>query len=859
MAGNYLGKYSITPANNSTTSTSSISVAEGMLPSNINNAFRDIMADVRQWYNDGQWIEYGDGSGTYTPTYVSATAFTIDGVDVTSVYHAGRRIKLIATTPGTIYGTVSSTTFSTNTTVNVTWDSGSLSSEAITNVYVGILSKTNSSIPSESIGSTQIADGSVTTAKLAADAVTTAKIADDSIDSEHYVDGSIDTAHIGDSQITTAKIADSNITTAKIAADAITNAKIADDSIDSEHYVDGSIDTAHIADAVIVTNAEHSAHTADNVTFFTTSASDARYFRQDSSETISSGDTWSASDSYVATTAAIDARVIDLVDDVGGFYPIANETSFPNTNPDVNDGAGTIISIKEIASTRTPAAGTVTITSGTLGGSTVTITGCGSTVLTAGFGVLLETTSTLNTYAFHRLSPKATEVTTVASISGDITTVANDGTDIGVVVGLSTDIQNLADIEDGTTATDAISNVGNNISDVTAVATNLTGSNTIGTVATDLSGSDNIGTVGTDIVNVNLVGGSIGNVNTVATNIADVNSFANTYRIAASAPVTSLDVGDLYFDTTANELKVYKTSGWSAAGSTVNGTSARFTYNITGTPSSVSGSDANGNTLAYDAGFADTYVNGVRMSSSDITITSGTSVVFATALADGDVVDVVAYGTFNVAAIDASNITSGTLNAARIGSASIDLTTKVTGVLPYANGGTGLSSLGSAGQALKVNSGGTALEFGDVSISLSYTKGTNTGDNSTTAFTINSGRSVNDVLVLVNGFLLTPTTDYTISGTTLTFVTAPASSAEIVVRYLPLNNNGVYTNDTATGDNSTTAFTIDSGRTVEDVIVTVNGVTLVPATDYTISGTTLTFTTAPTTSAEISIRYLRLT
>jgi hypothetical protein len=819
MAGNYLGKYSITPANNSTTSTSSISVAEGMLPSNINNAFRDIMADVRQWYNDGQWIEYGDGSGTYTPTYVSATAFTIDGVDVTSIYHAGRRIKLVATTPGTIYGTVSSTTFSTNTTVNVTWDSGSLSSEAITNVYVGILSKTNSSIPSDSIGSTQIADGSITTAKLAADAVTTAKIAD--------------------SNVTTAKITDSNVTTAKINDNAVTADKI--------------------ADAVIVTNAEHSGHTPDDVTFFTTSASDARYFRQDSSETISSGDTWSASDSYVATTAAIDARVIDLVDDVGGFYPIANETSFPNTNPDVNDGAGTIISIKEIASTRTPAAGTVTITSGTLGGSTVTITGCGSTVLTAGFGVLVETTSTLNTYAFHRLSPKATEVTTVASISGDITTVANDGTDIGVVVGLSTDIQNLADIEDGTTATDAISNVGNNISDVTAVATNLTGSNTIGTVATDLSGSDNIGTVGTDIVNVNLVGGSIGSVNTVATNIADVNSFANTYRIAASAPVTSLDVGDLYFDTTANELKVYKASGWSAAGSTVNGTSARFTYNITGTPSSVSGSDANGNTLAYDAGFADVYVNGVRMSASDITITSGTSVVFATALADGDVVDVVAYGTFNVAAIDASNITSGTLNAARIGSASIDLTTKVTGVLPYANGGTGLSSLGSAGQALKVNSGGTALEFGNVSISLSYTKGTNTGDNSTTAFTINSGRSVNDVLVLVNGFLLTPTSDYTISGTTLTFTTAPASSAEIVVRYLPLNNNGIYTNDTATGDNSTTAFTIDSGRTVEDVIVTVNGVTLVPATDYTISGTTLTFTTAPTTSAEISIRYLRLT
>jgi hypothetical protein len=87
---------------------------------------------------------------------------------------------------------------------------------------------------------------------------------------------------------------------------------------------------------------------------------------------------------------------------------------------------------------------------------------------------------------------------------------------------------------------------------------------------------------------------------------------------------------------------------------------------LSGTPSSVSGADDNGSTLAYDAGFADVYVNGVRMSSSDITITSGTSVVFASALADGDVVDIVAYGTFNVAAIDGSNITSGTIANARL-------------------------------------------------------------------------------------------------------------------------------------------------------------------------------------------------
>ena len=243
--------YSTTQASN--TSLNGISTAEGMLPSNLNNAIRALMKNTRDWFNDAQWIEYGDGDGAFTAAYASATSFTIAGVDVTSIYHAGRRIKLTATTPGTIFGTIASSSFSTNTTVNVTWDSGSLANEAITHVYIGALSKTNSSIPTEIIGTSNISDSAITTAKIAADAVNGSKIADDSIDSEHYVDGSIDTAHIADAQITTAKITDANVTTAKIAADAVDGTKIADDSINSEHYVDGSIDTAHIADSQVTT------------------------------------------------------------------------------------------------------------------------------------------------------------------------------------------------------------------------------------------------------------------------------------------------------------------------------------------------------------------------------------------------------------------------------------------------------------------------------------------------------------------------------------------------------------------------------------------------------------------------------
>ena len=60
----------------------------------------------------------------------------------------------------------------------------------------------------------------------------------------------------------------------------------------------------------------------------------------------------------------------------------------------------------------------------------------------------------------------------------------------------------------------------------------------------------------------------------------------------------------------------------------------------------------------------------------------------------------------------------------------------------------------------------------------------NTGDGSDTTFTVSAGTTVDNILVFVNGICLVPTDDYTISGTTLTFATAPANGAEIVFRYL---------------------------------------------------------------------------
>ena len=82
-----------------------------------------------------------------------------------------------------------------------------------------------------------------------------------------------------------------------------------------------------------------------------------------------------------------------------------------------------------------------------------------------------------------------------------------------------------------------------------------------------LATSDNVtnmATLGASgvVSNIATVAGSISNVNTTATNIAGVNSFAERYRVASSDPSSSLDAGDLAFNTSSNVLKYYDGSAW---------------------------------------------------------------------------------------------------------------------------------------------------------------------------------------------------------------------------------------------------------------------------------------------------------
>jgi hypothetical protein len=300
----------------------------------------------------------------------------------------------------------------------------------------------------------------------------------------------------------------------------------------------------------------------------------------------------------------------------------------------------------------------------------------------------------LGTTTWYQLTPTVsnqTNINIVSGISSEVQTVAGDSADIQTVASDSADIQTLADIEDGTVATNAVSNAGNNSTNITTVAGQISPTNNIATVASananiasvagqisptnniatvaganasittvanNLNGANTIGTVAGLNSEISALGPIAVDITTAATNVTDISNFADVYvGPSATAPATRVDtsalqVGDLYFDTTTNTMKVYSSGGWVSTGSSVNGTSDRFTYTVSSSTVTITGADDDGNTLAYDAGYIDVYLNGVRMvNATDVTVTSGTSVVFATAIGTSgtDIVDIVAFGTFQLA------------------------------------------------------------------------------------------------------------------------------------------------------------------------------------------------------------------
>ena len=372
---------------------------------------------------------------------------------------------------------------------------------------------TSDKILDGTIATTDIADSAITTAKINADAINGTKIADDSINSEHYVDGSIDTQHIADNQITTAKIADdaittakiadgavntdrlagsavnstiladnavsnskiqtnavssvkiennavigdkiangavtnaklatdavtttiitnSNVTTAKIADGAVTNAKIADGTIATEKYVtgsvsgnvlangavtepkitDGSVTTPKIADAELRTLAGMQSGTASKLADSTTLTADIADLNQ--IDGMQKATTVTDDDTKFPTSGAIVDYVAAQLEPFGGFEAIANESSFPNTQP----VSGVCVSIADAGGMAVSNTGTAS--GATVGGTTVNISGIPSnfrgTTVNSGVRFIVVSTGSGQNYTYHKATLKEDDL---VNLSGDI-------------------------------------------------------------------------------------------------------------------------------------------------------------------------------------------------------------------------------------------------------------------------------------------------------------------------------------------------------------------------------------------------------------------------------------------------------
>jgi len=157
--------------------------------------------------------------------------------------------------------------------------------------------------------------------------------------------------------------------------------------------------------------------------------------------------------------------------------------------------------------------------------------------------------------AWVAIKPTSTEQT-------NINTVAADATDIGAVAGKATEIGLLGTSSNvtamGLLGTSAV------VTDMGLLGTSavVTDMDLLGTSA-NVTAMGHLGT-SANVTAMGLLGTSsnVTNMDTCADNITDVNTFAVRYRIGSSDPTSSLDSGDLFFNTTSSVLKVYNGSAW---------------------------------------------------------------------------------------------------------------------------------------------------------------------------------------------------------------------------------------------------------------------------------------------------------
>jgi len=184
-----------------------------------------------------------------------------------------------------------------------------------------------------------------------------------------------------------------------------------------------------------------------------------------------------------------------------------------------------------------------------------------------------------------------------------------------------------------------------------------------------------------------------------------------------SNPAT-LTVNDAYSfptsDGNSNEALITNGSGQLSFTALPSSGITTFTYSITSTGTSISGADDNANTLQYQAGSEQVFINGVKLiSGSDYTTTSSTVITLAENAVSGDTVEVVAI-------TDTQNLVQGFYTSNTFSATTADQVLSSNGVankaIKYVINATHASAGTHAAEVLLINDGTNAyfIQYGDV-------------------------------------------------------------------------------------------------------------------------------------------------
>ena len=468
------------------------------------------------------------------------------------------------------------------------------------------------------IHSYDIDDSAIETSKIKADAITSAKIADDAVTTDKIADNSVTNDKIVGSTITSAKIANDTIVNADInASAAIAGTKIAPDFGSQNIATTGTVDGRDVSvDGTKLDGIETGAtadQTAAEIRTLVESATDSNVFTDADHTKLNGIETGATADQTnaeirAAVEAATDSNVFTDAD-----HSKLNAIEAGATADQTASEIKTLLQSDKL--TANEIASNAVTTDKIQDGELTTLAGMQSTTASnlASSTALTATTAELNQLdgitLETSLTSSDTRIPTSKAVNDQILAVTNA---LGGFVAIDNETSFPTanpDPSNGAGTVVSISQVSSgsavniNSSGVATISNGAGSGNTVTITGfpttlrnTSLAASSGLQVQTTTTLHTYTFHKQLASAADIAAISATVNSFSNRYRVSSSAPTSSLDGGDLWYDTTNSKLMVYSSqnSAWEESSAIGN-----FFISTISSSSSTGGGSATPNGTAY--------------------------------------------------------------------------------------------------------------------------------------------------------------------------------------------------------------------------------------------------------------------